>query len=311
MPPELPTIIDLEAVSLALATTTLDRPGSVAVVERSYRVKNSFASSPIEIEYLLSSDGTPDANDVLLGSETILPGPDCGTGPHTGPGPVLQVPADAPWSDHPVVLMVVDPANDTAETQEDNNVFALPVTLVPPPTITGWEVAADHGSAGKFHTPFTDGYVEPRECGLTELRVTFDQAVELVTVSGSVVTVVGTNSGDVSSRVDSVSLDPTNTRVTIVLVPALPDQDTYTVAIGPGVQSTSGTPLEGDRDIEVSTLAGDVTGSGLVDNSDMIAVCVRRMDSLTSANAGYDVNCDGTINNNDMIAIRIRRGNQL
>ena len=37
----------------------------------------------------------------------------------------------------------------------------------------------------------------------------------------------------------------------------------------------------------------------------------RRGRPLTEGNCRYDVNCDGVIGNSDMIAIRVRRGNRL
>ena len=186
-----------------------------------------------------------------------------------------------------------------------------PATQDPPPTITGWAVATTHGPAGKLFRPVTTGDVEPRTCGLTDLRATFDQPLDPATVTTSQITVVGAAGGNVSSQVSDASLDGTHRQMTITFAAALADQDAYTITIGSGVRSAVGLPLEGDRDINLATLQGDVTGDQLVDNGDMIAVNVLRGQPVTAANCIYDVNCTGVIDNNDLIAVRLRRGNQL
>ena len=180
-----------------------------------------------------------------------------------------------------------------------------------PPAIATWETAVTHGSAGKLYNVVTDQDIEPRTHGVTELRVTFDLLINPATATTSQVTVIGADSGDVSARVNSVAFDGSDTQMTITLSPALPDQDTYTLTIGAGVQSMGGEPLGGDRDIVFSTLAGDVIGNGLVDHSDMVGVRLRRAQVVTEANCTYDVNCSGVIDNSDLIAVRVRTGNQV
>ncbi|MHC4443350.1 MAG: choice-of-anchor Q domain-containing protein, partial [Planctomycetota bacterium] len=131
-PPVLPTISDLEAVELILNTTDLVLPGSFAVTQRTYRVKSSFLSSPIEVHYLLSTDDTPDANDHIIGSEVIQPGPHGMLGLHSMPGPSLSIPVCFPLANEYFVLMVVDAKNDVVEIDESNNTAALAVTITPP-----------------------------------------------------------------------------------------------------------------------------------------------------------------------------------
>ncbi len=142
-PPVLPSVIDLEWVGLELSTTDLVRPGSVEVAHREYRVRSSFLEQDVTIQYLLSTNGVVDLNDVVIGSETIYPGPDGLLGPHAGPGPTLSIPQCLPPPDGYSFLAVVDAAGVLSETDESNNVFALPVTITPPPLPADFECDGD------------------------------------------------------------------------------------------------------------------------------------------------------------------------
>ena len=77
------------------------------------------------------------------------------------------------------------------------------------------------------------------------------------------------------------------------------------------VRGRAGQVLAGDTDCTIGSLIGDVNGGGLVDNRDVIAVRVRRGESVTAGNRHQDINCDGVIDNSDLTAIRFRRGNRI
>ena len=111
-----------------MSTTDLASPGTGQVTDRAYRVRYSFLTEPMTVRYLLSSDQTADPDDVVLGSEQIDPGPAGTLGLHAGPGPGLNIPAGHGPCDA-YVLAVIDPDATLDETDEDNNFFALPVTV--------------------------------------------------------------------------------------------------------------------------------------------------------------------------------------
>lgn len=121
--------INLAATDLQLGDSNIESPGTVLVTTRRYEVRGSVLSQPVQIKYLLSEDGLPDAGDVVLGSETISPGPGGALGPHDGPGPLLTIPAG--WADcsSASILMRVDAAQELPETREDDNVFAVGVVV--------------------------------------------------------------------------------------------------------------------------------------------------------------------------------------
>ena len=177
------------------------------------------------------------------------------------------------------------------------------------PEIASWEIAATHG-ASEIHSTIQDGQVEPRSYGIAKLRICFNQAMDTSVTDPRVVAIVGTVNGDKSNLVQEISWAD-DTCMLIMLSPALPDEDTYNVTMSTDVQSVDGCPLGGDCDTRIGALIGDVNSDGLVDNSDMIAVRVRRGESVSEANCRYDVNCSGVIDNSDLIAIRVRRGNQI
>ena len=58
----------------------------------------------------------------------------------------------------------------------------------------------------------------------------------------------------------------------IVLSPALPDHGCYTISIPGAVQNLALQPPGGDTDCVVRSLAGDVTGDGVITLSDAVMV---------------------------------------
>jgi len=162
-PPALPVLINLEAIDCSLASTTLSHPGAVAVADRKYRVRTSFADAPLRIDYLLSTDSTLDAADRLIGSETISPSSGGQVGLHSGAGPMLSIPECLPWSDGYYVLLVVDAGGAVTETSETDNVFALPVTLTTPalPGDFDGDCDVDKGDYDVFMAAFGKNSGEP------------------------------------------------------------------------------------------------------------------------------------------------------
>ena len=176
-------------------------------------------------------------------------------------------------------------------------------------SITDWEIAVTHGLVvGKVYSPIAEGYVESRTAGVAELRVTFDDALNPATAIPAEVAIVGVGNGDVSGQVAGVVLGAGDTQMTITLSPALPDDDTYTITIGTGVESAGGAPLSGDRDVCVLAVAGDANGTGTVDAVDYLAVNGHLGEEVGPANARFDVNASGTIDAVDYLAVNANMG---
>ena len=187
-----------------------------------------------------------------------------------------------------------------------DDVAVTPDSMIPP-KIASCEVAVAHDGS-TFYGLIADGYVEPRVCGLSEMRVCFDRGMDTSVTDPNVVAIVGVAGGPQAAP-DIISWESDQCMV-IELGSPLPDMDSYTMTLGTELLSASGVPLDGDRDVPFGVLAGDVSGDGLVDNSDVIAVRVKRGEAVTEENTRYDADCDGVISNIDMRAIRVLRGNQ-
>jgi hypothetical protein len=181
-----------------------------------------------------------------------------------------------------------------------------------PQSIQGWQVVATHGALRPVATAISDNYVEPSASGLTTLRATFGAALAPATLGPGAVTVVGQAGGNVSGLVSSLTLDATGRVLTIGLSAAAPNADVYTVTITSQVTHADGSALEGDRDIVVKALVGDVSSSGQVSAADLLALRSRASAApLTSDTAPYDVDNSGAISGADLLAIRARLGTHL
>jgi hypothetical protein len=90
----------------------------------------------------------------------------------------------------------------------------------------------------------------------------------------------------------------------------LPDQDAYTIGIGPGVMSESGSPILNDTGICISTVVGDTNASHSVNSQDLLTEQTILGQPVTAATAQFDVNCSGDINSQDLLAIRNNVGHQ-
>jgi len=155
-----------------------------------------------------------------------------------------------------------------------DNQTASGISMAPPAlTVTGWEVLTDHGPAGTIATAVADG--------------------------------------DVSNLIDSLTLDPTNTVLTVGLSSALPDADTYTVGVTDMVHAADGPAVAEDADVTLHVLAGDVDASGTVTPADLLAARSVAGQAVVAGAARFDVNASGGITGSDLLAVRARLGNAL
>ena len=183
--------------------------------------------------------------------------------------------------------------------------------IVPPTMpleIAGWAVVAEHGVAGEVTTAVADGYVEPRLSGLRRLRITFSRAVDPGTMQPGAVTIVGSQNGDLTALVQSLTLDQSETVLSVTLASPVPDADTYTVAVAGTLRDTDGQPVTGDADVAIRVLAGDADGSGAVTPADILAIRSAAGDPLAAATAPFDLDCSGAITGADLLAARRHMG---
>ena len=180
-----------------------------------------------------------------------------------------------------------------------------------PPEIIKWEVLENHGTAGQVAIIALDGHVVASADGIRRLRVTFSKRVDPGTVSESIVAIQGQLSGNLSHVVDNVTLGLSDIQMTISLSAPLPDGDRYVLTIANSVSDSAGRALSGSRDRLLSSLTGDVNGSGAVTFADLLAVRNRIGQSLSAGNASCDVNDSGVITAGDMLAVRALQGHGL
>jgi len=194
-----------------------------------------------------------------------------------------------------------------------DNQTASAIDLGPPPLeVAGWEVVADHGPAGPIATAVADGDTEPRAAGLRTLRITFSRAVDPGTVHAGAVAITGAAGGDVSNLIDSLTLDLTDTVLTVGLSSPVPDADTYTLAVTDVVRAVvGGDAVSGDVDVMVRVLAGDVDASGAVTPADLLAVRGAAGQAVAAGTARFDVDSSGGVTGGDLLAVRARLGNAL
>lgn len=177
--------------------------------------------------------------------------------------------------------------------------------------VTGWQVVASHGPQGDVAIEADDNYIECRTAGLATLRVTFPAPVDPASVQAGAVTIVGAASGDVSNLVQNLSLSAGGTVLTVTLSAPLPDADTYTVTLTDALTDLSGESVDGNRDIVLKALAGDVDANGTVGPGDVVVTRDAVGKPVDPITARADVNADGAVTGDDLLEVRGRLGNAL
>jgi len=176
--------------------------------------------------------------------------------------------------------------------------------------ITLWEVLAPHGAAGEVAVAAGAGYVEPRNGGISKLRLTAGGTLDPATINNGVISITGLSGGNLSHMVSQVTLTGGGTVIVVDLSAALPDADRYTIGLADTVKTLGGNDVT-DRTAEIAALAGDVDSSGAVAPADMAAVRSQAGAAVGSATGQYDVDGSGAITPADMLAVRRRLGQSL
>ncbi len=188
-----------------------------------------------------------------------------------------------------------------------HHTFAATFEPVTAPEISHWHSIFSNGEY-VIQSEIGDDSIMASDC-VDTLLITFDGAIDPVSVGEGSVVVRGIGTGDIA--VCDVLPDEVGSSLTIELCNPLPDADWFIVEVADTVADASSCPVAGDRDIEFGVLFGDVNRDRLVDNSDLIAVRIHRGESVAADTVFYDVNCDGVIDNSDLIRVRINRGHEL
>jgi hypothetical protein len=176
-----------------------------------------------------------------------------------------------------------------------------------PPAIIGWEIATTHGhSVGELWYPVQDGYVEPRANGIVKLGISFDQPMDITNTDPNVISIY-TEPNVFHSNPHSIAWK-SGRRMVVMLRPALPDQQTYTISIAAGIQSVFGDPLKADSRLCLTALMGDSNASGAVNAQDMLAVRTHLGETVAANNARFDVNCSGAIDVQDVLMVNANVG---
>ncbi|MBN2581449.1 MAG: right-handed parallel beta-helix repeat-containing protein, partial [Planctomycetes bacterium] len=178
-----------------------------------------------------------------------------------------------------------------------------------PPQIGGWYILADHGGS-EVATAITEDMVEPRAAGVTKVRINFSGTLSPPTVTTGAVTIVGDASGDLSGRITDLTLVD-GSKIVATISPTLPDAERFTLTVAATVTDLAGQAVEGDRDIRMATLAGDVDGSGAVTAADLLAIRVQSGGAVASGAARYDVDGNGQVTTGDTRAVRTMLGHSL
>lgn len=141
--------------------------------------------------------------------------------------------------------------------------------------------------------------------------MTLAERVNPATAIPGCVTVKRLSGEDLTSSVVGLALDATRHKLTITFASALPDADTYVIALTDVLRSESGAKVGEGVSLTVSALAGDVNGSGEVTAADLLAVRQAAGRPWDSVAAACDVDNSGKVTGADLLAVRSRIGSKL
>lgn len=129
---------------------------STFTINRTYTISGTAAASDFGISYYASTDATlGNADDILLGSETISAAADKAAGSHSGTSPNLQITAGGVY----YLLAKIDSTSAILETDETNNAAQAPQTiLVSGPVIVDNSQPA-YGESGAGWLGWSAGYL--------------------------------------------------------------------------------------------------------------------------------------------------------
>jgi len=135
-----PPVVDLNWSAGGITGPTTANSQTSFTINRTYTIAGGAAPSSFTIAYYASTDATfGNADDVLLGTETISAAADESVGTHTGVSPALTIPNGGTF----YLIAQLNASNSFGETNTTNNVAQAPQTVL----VTG-PVILDNGQAG-------------------------------------------------------------------------------------------------------------------------------------------------------------------
>jgi hypothetical protein len=139
-----PPVIDLNWSGGGISGPATASSQTPFTVSRTYNISGAAASSSFTIAYYASTDTVfGNADDVLLGTETISAAADMTVGLHSGTSPALTIPAGGTF----YLFAQLDANNNIDETNESNN-----VAQAPQPVVVSGPVVLDNGQPGYAET---------------------------------------------------------------------------------------------------------------------------------------------------------------
>ena len=174
------------------------------------------------------------------------------------------------------------------------------------PTMVSAASSKVHGGVRAFDLPvLLDGpapSVEPRQGGATTLRLTFSEPLLAADGTLDASEFALTNATFASATVDNSG----GLFVLTLNLAGVIDGGVVAVALG-GLTDLAGNTLAGDRDFSVRSLFGDIDGSGVVNNHDVLAVRAGLFSSLPVSGAWdylLDLDLSGSVNSRDVLLAR-------
>jgi hypothetical protein len=281
--------------------------------------------TPAAPDLQAASDTGPSDADNLTSDNTPTFDIDAGGAPHfrvyrngtlisgyeTGTTYTAPVQPDGQWT---YTYAAVDEAgNETLRSQP------LVVTIYSGPTPT-WSSALEHGGeAGEVGLVMAaDGsFIESRAGGVRRLVLDFGDAIDPASWSAANVQIAGINASgsavDLSTLSIATSLRDGNTVGVIEFGTALPDAAKYIVRMS-WLADAFGELLAGSSERVFATLAGDVTGNGVVNAADLArarAHAIEAIDLQSVTQIRADVSQDGRVDSLDLTWVRDYVGNDV
>ncbi len=176
-----------------------------------------------------------------------------------------------------------------------------------PPQIISAQSVVDHGGL-PFGLDLSVADIEPRNPGVTELVVAFDQPMDVLTAEDPAnVSIIGVNNPS-PAVVATPTLDGSGLSLTIALSSALPDGDCYTVDLtGMTAAGLDLDPLAAS--FTVQALRGDTNVVEVVSTGDSAVIKPHFGEALDASNAAFDFDANGVISTGDASVIKPLFGN--
>lgn len=142
--------------------------------------------------------------------------------------------------------------------------------------------------------------------GMAKIEVDFNQPVTLV--PGAAVRLRNSVTSEWYVASSSQIINGGFTLAATFAEGVVPDGACCVMDLAGAIKDACGDPLVGDTNCMIRVLAGDVDGSGAVDQLDMSGAASMNNKPLLGPNIRFDVNLDGRIDLTDVAMVKVHRG---